>query len=182
MVWLWLTLSAALGAAASSFLQVAVDRAGAADGGPLVARSRCPRCRTVLRGRQLLPVLGFVLSRGRCATCTTPIPRQHLLGELGGAVAWSGARRWSGRRGGCRHCWSPPAAAVLLATPAVRTRGPRAVLVPLLVITGVAVLLVGLGAAVTGRWALYLTAGVVTVLALVVAVWLEKGPARPAAA
>ena len=123
-----------------------------------------------------------MLSRGRCATCTTPIPRRHLLGALGGAVAWSGAAAlvrptW----------WLPvllvaPAAAVLLATPAVRTRGPRAVLVPLLVITGVAVLLVGLGAAVTGRWALYLTAGVVTVLALVVAVWREKGPARPAAA
>lgn len=75
-----------------------------------------------------------------------------------------------------------PAAPVLLATPAVRERGPRAVLVPLLVITGVAVLLVGLDGALTGRWAAYLTAGAVAVLALAVASQLEKGPAQPAAA
>lgn len=70
---------------------------------------------------------------------------------------------------------------MLLATPAVRGRGPCAVLVPLLVIAGVAVLPVGLGAAATGRWALYLTAGAVAALALVLAVWLEMG-LRPAAA
>jgi prepilin signal peptidase PulO-like enzyme (type II secretory pathway) len=180
MPWLWLALAAALGAAASSFLQVAVDRAAAADGS-LLARSRCPRCRTVLRGRQLLPVLGFVLSRGRCAACTMTIPHRHLLGELGGAVVWAGVAALTGPTWWLPALLVVPAAAVLLATPAVRGRGPRAVLVPLLVITGVAVLPVGLGAAATGRWALYLTAGAVAALALVLAVWLEKGP-RPAAA
>lgn len=53
-------------------------------------------------------------------------------------------------------------------------------LVPLRGITGVAVLPVELGAAATGRWALYLTAAAVAALALALAVWPEKGP-RPAA-
>ncbi|CAB4896677.1 MAG: hypothetical protein F2825_00295 [Actinobacteria bacterium] len=177
MPWLWLALAAALGAAVSSFLQVAVDRAAAADGS-LLARSRCPRCRTVLRGRQLLPVLGFVLSRGRCAACTTAIPHRHVLGELGGAVVWAGAAALAGPTWWLPALLVAPAAAVLLAMPAVRGRGPLSALVPLLVITGVAVLPVGLGAAATGRWALYLTTGAVAALALVLAVWLEKGP-RP---
>jgi leader peptidase (prepilin peptidase)/N-methyltransferase len=178
--WLWLALAAVLGAAASSFLQVAVERAAAADGS-LLARSRCPRCLTVLHGRQLLPVLGFVLSRCRCAECTMAIPHRHLLGELGGAVAWTGVAALAGPTWWLPALLVAPATAVLLATPAVRGRGPRAVLVPLLVITGVAVLPVGLGAAATGRWALYLAAGAVAALALVLAVWLEMG-LRPAAA
>lgn len=178
MPWLWLALAAALGAAASSFLQVAVDRAAAAEGS-LLARSRCPRCRAVLRGRQLLPVLGFVLSRGSCEACTAAIPHRHLLGEIGGAVVWVGASALAGPTSWLPAVLVPPAAAVLLATPAVRRRGPHAVLVPLLVITGVAVLPVGLGAAATGRWVLYLTAGAVAALALALAVWLEKG-SRPA--
>lgn len=170
-----------LGAATSSFLQVAVDRAAAADGGSLVARSRCPRCRTVLRGRQLLPVLGFVLSRGRCATCCTPIPRRHLLGELAGAVVWAGAASLAGPTWRLPPLLIVPAAVLLLGTPAVRGRGLRAVLVPLLVVAGVTVRPIGLGAAATGRWSLYLAAGAAAAFALVLAVWLEKGP-RPAAA
>jgi leader peptidase (prepilin peptidase) / N-methyltransferase len=179
-LWVWLALVAVMGAAASSFLQLAVDRAAAADAGSLLGRSRCPRCRTVLRAREVLPVLGFVLCRGRCTTCSTAIPRRHLLGELGGAVIWAGAAALAGPTWWLPALLVASAAAVLLATPAVRGRGPRAVLVPLLVITGVAVLPVGLRAAVTGRWALYLTAGAGAALALVLAVWLEKGP-RPAA-
>jgi prepilin signal peptidase PulO-like enzyme (type II secretory pathway) len=136
----------------------------------------------VLRGRDVLPVLGFMLSRGRCTTCTTAIPRRHLLGELGGATVWAGAATLVGPTVRLPVLLVAPAAAVLLATPAVRERGPRAVLVPLLVITGVAVLLVGLAGALTGRWTAYLTASAVAVLALAVASQLAKGPAQPAAA
>lgn len=181
-LWVWLALVAVMGAASSSLLHLAVDRAAAVDGGSLLARSRCPRCRTVLRGREVLPVLGFVLSRGRCATCATAIPRRHLLAELAGAVVWAGAAALAGPTWWLPALLVAPAAAVLWATPRVRECGPRAVLVPLLVITGVAVLLLGLAGALTGRWALYLAAGAVAVLSLAVAIWLERGPARPAAA
>ena len=179
-LWVWLALAAVMGAAASSFLQLALDRAAAADGRSLVGRSRCPLCRTVLRGREVLPVLGFLLSRGRCTTCTMAIPRQHLLGEVAGAVVWVGAAALAGPTWWLPALLVAPAAAMLLTAPAVR--GPRAVLVPLLVVTGVAVLLVGLAGALTGRWAAYLTAGAVGVLALAVAARLEKRRVRPAAA
>jgi leader peptidase (prepilin peptidase) / N-methyltransferase len=178
--WLWLGLAAVLGAAASSFLQVAVDRA-AAGGGSLAGRSRCPHCRAVLRVREVLPVLSFVMLHGRCGACARPIPRRHLLVELAGAVVWGVTAGLFGPTWWLLLALVLPAAAVLVAVPAVRRRGLGTVLPVLLPVTGTALLVVGVGGAVTGRWELYLAAGTAAVLALTVAVRLEAaGPRRVA--
>jgi len=136
----------------------------------------------VLRGRYLMPVVGFVLCRGRGSTCGVVIPRRHVYGELAGGVVWAGAAALVGPRWWLPALLVAPPAVLLLATPAVRTRGVRAVLVPLLVITGVALLVSGLGAASMSRWPLYLTSGVLALVVLVTAVWLERGAARSPAA
>ena len=74
----WIALTAVLGAAASSFVQVAVDRSNT-DLPPvrLRERSRCPACLMPLSARDTLPVLSFVLLRGRCRGCGSPIPARH---------------------------------------------------------------------------------------------------------
>jgi leader peptidase (prepilin peptidase)/N-methyltransferase len=76
-----------MGAAASSFVQLAVDRAGGAVG--LLGRSRCHRCATGLRAWEVLPIAGFLLLRGRCRSCGTAIPRHHLVGEVAVGVFWT---------------------------------------------------------------------------------------------
>lgn len=166
-MWLWLVLAAALGAAASSFLRVVLDRAAAAPGSSLSTRSRCPRCGVSLRAPDVLPVLGFVLLRGRRA-CTAAIALRHPLGELAGAALWGvtavlvGLTRWLPVR------LAAPAAAVLLTTRALRQRGAHEVLLALLPIAGV-LLVLGLGGALAGRWSLYVASGVVGVVALLAA-------------
>ena len=154
----WIALTAVLGAAASSFVQVVIDRTGANLPARLRERSRCPVCSLSLPARDTLPVLSFVLLRGRCRGCGSPIPARHLLGELagGGVSALSAA-------GVGVSWWLPavlvtPMAAVLLMAAGRHPRRGR-LLPALLPLIGVALLTLGLGGAVTGRWALYAMAG-----------------------
>lgn len=52
-----------------------------------LGRSRCPRCRTSLTGRDLVPLVSFALMRGRCRHCGQPIAPGYPLTELAaGAV------------------------------------------------------------------------------------------------
>lgn len=44
--------------------------------------SRCPRCKSPIRWRHNLPLLGWLLLRGRCADCGKPIPASYPLAEL----------------------------------------------------------------------------------------------------
>ncbi len=79
----WPILLGLLGAVFGSFIATLAIRWPAgrsvADG-----RSRCDACGTVLRARDLVPVLSFVWRRGRCATCGGRIDRAHVVTELCG--------------------------------------------------------------------------------------------------
>ena len=165
-----------MGAAAMSFAQLAVDRVGPGSVG-LLARSRCPRCGTALRGRDVLPVAGFLLLRGSCRGCAGEIPRRHLVGELGAAAFWAVAMLVTGPA-----WWLPvvlvvPVTVVLLRS-SLRRAGGRALAAGLLPPLGVALLTLGLAGALEARWGLYGVAGVLGTASLLAAVLAARG--RPA--
>ncbi|MEG0157563.1 MAG: prepilin peptidase [Anaerovoracaceae bacterium] len=76
-----------LGACIGSFLNVVIYRL------PLnlniaKGRSFCPRCNHTLQGRDLVPLVSFVLLRGRCRFCKAKISGRYFLVEaLGGILA-----------------------------------------------------------------------------------------------
>ena len=155
----WIVLTAALGAAASSFVQVAVNRSDThLPPVRLRERSRCPACSMQLSARDTLPVLSFVLLRGRCRGCGSSIPARHLLGEPAGGGLWALSAVVVGVSWWLPAVLVAPMVAVLLTA---RERHPRRdwLLATLLPLIGVALLTLGLGGAVTGRWALYAMAG-----------------------
>lgn len=182
MTELWAAVAAAMGAAAVSFAQLAVDRSE--PGGPaalLRQGSHCPRCSAPLRPWHLLPVVGFVLLAGRCRLCRTVIPRRHLGGELTAGALWAIAVVALGL-----VWWLPlvlltPVLIVLLRSGAVRGAGCRWWAAAVLPPVGVAVLTLGVGAALTGRGWLYAACGAVGATALLVAVRLtaEESADRP---
>ncbi|OAB42964.1 prepilin peptidase [Paenibacillus glacialis] len=43
--------------------------------------SRCPKCGTRLKGRDLVPVLSWILSSGKCRYCQAPVSGLYALGE-----------------------------------------------------------------------------------------------------
>jgi len=69
-----------LGLLVGSFLNVVAYRVPA---GLSVVRpaSACPACRHVVRGRDNVPVVSWVLLRGRCRDCATPISARYPLVE-----------------------------------------------------------------------------------------------------
>lgn len=170
---LWAVVAAAMGAAAVSFGQLAVDRAAP---GVSVARlrdaSRCPGCAAPVGAWHVLPVVGFLLLGGRCRVCRSSIPRRHPVGELTGGALWALAVVWPGL-----VWWLPlvllaPILLVLLRCRALRDAGRRWWLAALLPLAGVAMLTLGVGAALAGRGWLYAVCGAVGAAALLVAVLL----------
>ena len=155
----WIALTAVLGAAASSFVQVVVDRSEAHL--PPVRRrerSRCPACLMPLSARETLPVLSFVLLRGRCRGCGSPIPARHLLGEIAGGGLWALSAVAVGVSWWLPAVLVAPMLGVLLTADDRHPRRGR--LLPVMApVMGVALLTLALGGAVTGRWALYAMAG-----------------------
>jgi leader peptidase (prepilin peptidase)/N-methyltransferase len=76
-----LSLIASLGLATGSFLNVVIHRVPR--GEPLLSPpSRCANCGRSIRGRQNIPVLGWLLLKGRCADCAAPIGARYPLVEL----------------------------------------------------------------------------------------------------
>lgn len=45
-------------------------------------KSRCPQCDSVIKTRDLIPLLNWIMTLGRCRKCKTKIPRIHLFVEL----------------------------------------------------------------------------------------------------
>lgn len=45
-------------------------------------KSRCPECGTIIRTRDLIPLLNWLFTLGRCRKCQTKIPRTHLFVEF----------------------------------------------------------------------------------------------------
>jgi prepilin signal peptidase PulO-like enzyme (type II secretory pathway) len=44
-------------------------------------KSRCPQCNTIIRTRELIPLVNWLFTLGRCRKCQTKIPRTHLFIE-----------------------------------------------------------------------------------------------------
>ena len=173
MIWFEATVTAAMGAAALSFVQLATDRAVSAVG--LLERSRCPRCATGLRAREVLPIVGFLLLRGRCRGCGAAIPRRHLAGEVTVGAFWSVAVVLMGA-----VAWLP----VVLVAPLVvmLLRSPfrdaaRARLAGLLPLVGVALLTFGLVGLLEGHWAIYGAGGLLGSAALFAGAAAARGGA-----
>lgn len=79
------SLTAALGLALGSFLNVVVHRVPA--GLSVVApASACPRCAHPIRRRDNVPVVSWLVLRGRCRDCATPISVRYPLVEAATAV------------------------------------------------------------------------------------------------
>ena len=178
----WIALTAAFGAAASSFVQVVIDRSEAhLPPGRLRARSRCPACSLPLSAWDTLPAWSFVLLRGRCRGCGSRIPARHLLGEIAGGGLWALSAAVVG------VSWWLPAVLVAPMLGVLLTAGDRHArrcwLLPVLLpVMGVALLALGLGGAVTGRWSLYAMAGLpgaAVLLAAVLLTYRDSADARP---
>jgi prepilin signal peptidase PulO-like enzyme (type II secretory pathway) len=57
-------------------------------------RSRCPKCKSCLSWKELIPVLSYIFQKGRCKTCGKVISVQYPLMELatGSMLAYIGYR------------------------------------------------------------------------------------------
>lgn len=101
----------AVGASVGSFVGVVVDRLPRLQS-VVRPRSRCAVCGKVLRWRDNVPVLSYLLLRGRCAHCGTPIGLRALWLE----VAMGGLYCALWQRFGPNAelaCWLPLTAALL---------------------------------------------------------------------
>jgi leader peptidase (prepilin peptidase)/N-methyltransferase len=75
------------GLAVGSFLNVCIDRLPARQS-LLRPRSHCDTCNTPLAGRDLIPLVSYLLLRGRCRHCSAPIPLRVPLVEAATASAF----------------------------------------------------------------------------------------------
>jgi leader peptidase (prepilin peptidase)/N-methyltransferase len=94
-----LVLSAAVGLAVGSFLNVVVWRVPRGES-VVSPASACPRCGHTIRGRDNVPVLSWLLLRGRCRDCGEPIAVRYPLVEAAAGVLFVLAAWW---------CWAQDA-------------------------------------------------------------------------
>src|SRR5436309_1188386 len=57
----------------------------------VTGRSRCPSCGAMVRARDNVPVVSWLLLRGRCRSCGAPISPEYPLTELATAALAAGA-------------------------------------------------------------------------------------------
>lgn len=79
--WYRLTLAVALGAILGSFIAALCSRWPRGEG-VSHGRSRCEACETILAGKDLVPVLSYLLLKGRCRYCGRRIGAAALYIEL----------------------------------------------------------------------------------------------------
>jgi leader peptidase (prepilin peptidase)/N-methyltransferase len=79
--WLWVGMSAVLGACIGSFLTMASWRIPR-DENLTLPRSHCTNCGHTLRPRELFPIFSWLVQRGKCANCATPIHWRYPAIEL----------------------------------------------------------------------------------------------------
>lgn len=78
---------ATLGAILASFITVIAERLYTGQSWR-AGRSRCNSCREALGGKDLLPVISWLMYQGRCAYCSSKLPRVYVLGELSLALVF----------------------------------------------------------------------------------------------
>jgi prepilin signal peptidase PulO-like enzyme (type II secretory pathway) len=49
-------------------------------------KSHCPNCKKILKTRELIPLVNWVVTKGKCCDCGFKIPRSHLFLELSIAI------------------------------------------------------------------------------------------------
>ena len=75
------------GALIGSFLNVCIWRLPRGES-VVRPRSRCPKCGSMVKWYDNIPVFSWLVLRGRCRTCRNPISIQYPLIELAVALAW----------------------------------------------------------------------------------------------
>jgi leader peptidase (prepilin peptidase)/N-methyltransferase len=80
----------ALGLIFGSFANVCIHRLPSGES-VITPRSRCPRCGTIIRWYDNLPVLSWLLLAGRCRSCREPISAVYPLVEATMAAGFLGA-------------------------------------------------------------------------------------------
>lgn len=73
-------LAGLIGLFVGSFVTMLVDRVP--DRLPVLARPRCPFCEAQLAGRDLVPVVSWLLLKGKCRSCAHPITPAYPAVEL----------------------------------------------------------------------------------------------------
>ena len=49
-------------------------------------KSHCPKCKRILRTRELIPLINWLITKGKCFKCQFKVPRTHLFLELSIAI------------------------------------------------------------------------------------------------
>ena len=83
-----IVLAGVLGLLVGSFLNVVIHRVPA---GQSIVRppSACPQCHNVVRARDNVPVVSWLLLRGRCRDCAAPISARYPLVEAATGAAFA---------------------------------------------------------------------------------------------
>ena len=79
---------AVLGACIGSFLNVVGMRTAKGESS-VGGRSHCPKCSSVIRWYDNIPILSWILLRGRCRRCREAISVRYPLGETIGALLFT---------------------------------------------------------------------------------------------
>lgn len=85
-IWIW-PLLAFVGACFGSFISLISYRM-ARDLPWIAVRSRCPSCEVALGGRDLIPVLSYLLSGRKCRHCKEPMSARYIMVELATAASF----------------------------------------------------------------------------------------------
>lgn len=73
------------GLAVGSFLNSIIHRLHTGEGF-LISRSHCPHCKHILKWKDLIPLISFLLLKGKCRYCKKPVSLQYPLVELGTGI------------------------------------------------------------------------------------------------
>lgn len=49
-------------------------------------KSHCPNCKKILKTRELIPLINWIITKGKCSDCDFKIPRSHLFLEFSIAI------------------------------------------------------------------------------------------------
>ncbi|MBF6555291.1 MAG: prepilin peptidase [Acidimicrobiales bacterium] len=132
-----------------SFLNVVVYRIprGLSVSGP---RSFCPTCNRQLTWWENVPVVSWVALRGRCRTCHQLISIRYPLVELGTGAAFALVTwGWDGTIVSAAYC---VLAATMVAVSLIEYDGKRAPLSVAAIGTGIALVIIFVGAGRQGHW------------------------------
>jgi len=84
----WIVVSALLGIAMGSFLNVCIDSLPTGES-LLFPASRCASCHHRLAIKDLVPIFSYLWLRGRCRYCQTPIHGRLLWVEIGTGILFA---------------------------------------------------------------------------------------------